>query len=200
MSRRVLARVLVLVLIGGLVASACGPGAQKHAQRLDAHSAPTGLLETTTSVPAGGARQVFLVYFLAAEGVVPVVRHASTDAPSPAALRALAAGPTPDEVVAGIHSDIPPDTHLSLRRVHDGVADVDLDPVLLSAGPDEQVGALAQIVYTVTAQPGIRSVRFLVDGKAVEVPAADQVIVNRPVGRSDYATITTKSPRTAPAS
>ena len=46
--------------------------------------------------------------------------------------------------------------------------------------------AIAQIVYTVTQQPGVTGVTFTIAGKAVEVPTAAGAQVPGPVSRADY--------------
>ena len=52
-------------------------------------------------------------------------------------------------------------------------------------GPDQTL-AIAQVVYTVTQQPGVTGVTFAIGGKAIEVPTAAGAQVPGPVGRADY--------------
>ena len=67
-----------------------------------------------------------------------------------------------------------------------GVATVHFstDPVQV-VGPDQTL-AIAQVVYTVTQQPGVTGVTFEIAGKPVEVPTAAGAQVPGPVGRADY--------------
>ncbi len=68
-----------------------------------------------------------------------------------------------------------------------GVATVNFtsDPILV-VGPDQTL-AIAQVVYTVTQQPGVTGVTFEIAGKAIEVPTAAGAQVPGPVARADYA-------------
>ena len=50
----------------------------------------------------------------------------------------------------------------------------------------DQTLAIAQVVYTVTQQPGVTGVAFAIGGKAIEVPTAAGAQVPGPVGRADY--------------
>lgn len=95
-----------------------------------------------------------------------LVTEPRRDARSPrAALRALLRGPTAAERARGIRSALPGGARLVRLRVARGTATVDL------AGGSRRTWAVggfyatAQVVYTLTARPGIERVWMRVDGR-----------------------------------
>jgi hypothetical protein len=46
---------------------------------------------------------------------------------------------------------------------------------------------LAQVVYTLTQFPTVQKVRFRLDGSPVNVFSSEGIVLDHPVGRSDYA-------------
>ena len=70
-----------------------------------------------------------------------------------------------------------------------GTATVHLaDGATKNLAPDPLTGT-AQIVCTLTNQPGVGLVRFEVSGNAVDVPRADGSLTGAPVTRDDYSTL-----------
>jgi spore germination protein GerM len=174
---------LAVVVAMGLVA--CSPGAQHNAEKLERRSLPRALREAAPAPsPAVGA--VFLVYFLGADGLTPVARRSETS-PSPAAVvKSLLEGPNSAEAAVGLHTALPADAAVRVDHVAGSVAFVQFDEALTELKTSDQVGALAQIVYTLTGRPAIRSVQFVVDGAPVDVPRADKTLTKAPVTRRDY--------------
>ncbi len=70
-----------------------------------------------------------------------------------------------------------------------GVATVDLSAAVTALGGDDQLLAVAQIVCTLTALPGVGQVSFAVEGVPVEVPRGDGSLVAQPVSRDDYTSL-----------
>jgi spore germination protein GerM len=103
------------------------------------------------------------------------------------ALNLLLEGPTEAEFGAGIRSAISPQTTLHSARVEGDTAVVDLSGALVEVGGQEQILAVAQLVLTVTAVPGVEQVRFLLEGQAVEVPRADGTLTSEALRAPDYA-------------
>lgn len=68
-----------------------------------------------------------------------------------------------------------------------GVARVDLLPAITSLSGDEQLFAIAQLVCTLTGQPGVGPVSFTLEGASVDVPRGDGSLTSEPVSRDDYA-------------
>ena len=46
---------------------------------------------------------------------------------------------------------------------------------------------LGQVVYTLTQFPTVQKVRFRLDGSPVNVFSSEGIVLDHPVGRSDYA-------------
>ena len=69
-----------------------------------------------------------------------------------------------------------------------GVATVDLTSEYQSGGGSDSMQArLGQVVYTLTQFPTVRSVRFHLDGEPVNVFSGEGIVLDHPVGRTDYA-------------
>jgi spore germination protein GerM len=102
------------------------------------------------------------------------------------AIRSLLRGPTPDESVAGITTAVPPSTRMLSLDVSDGVATVDLSAEFGTSNGDNQVVAVAQIVFTVTASPYVRAALFSVDGRPIQVPDDTGSLSSVPRSRAEY--------------
>jgi spore germination protein GerM len=182
----------IALVLSFVVLTACAPSSEDSAHKLSTRELPKTLREGASTTPsAPSARPAFLAYFLRREGLVPVIRRADGTVTLRDTLNALVAGPTADVAAAGLHSAVPTGSVLRADRVRGEVAYVELDPSLVTATPDEQLGALAQIVFTLTARPGVRRVQFLLAGKPVDVPRADKTLTRQPVDREDFQGVST---------
>jgi hypothetical protein len=132
----------------------------------------------------------FLGSFVDNAGLVPVLREIpKTKAVGGAAMEALLAGPNDDELGArpAMYTDIPDGTRFLGLTIDAGVATVNLSKEFESGGGSANVlGRLAQVVYTLTQFPTIKTVQFQLDGVPVEVFSAEGVVLDHPVGRADY--------------
>ena len=183
----------VLVVAAALGASACGIAPDDRAALEPDGAIPFDLLGTAppTVEPdasvVGSATRICLV---AGQQRVLVVDRTLEPGYDPADLvDALVAGPTAAERTYGLTSALAdPDT---VRSVGDegGVATVDLDPSFAEVPTADQLDVVAQIVCTLTGQPGIGQVRFTVDGRPVEVPRGDGSATSEPVTRADFRTL-----------
>jgi germination protein M len=147
---------------------------------------PKGTTVVRTYFLFGGARGV--------SGPVPTLREiAETKGVATAAMKALLEGPNDRERGAGISTNIPDGTQLLGLSIKDGVATVDLSHEFESGGGSASVlGRLAQVVYTVTQFPSVKSVLFRVEGRDVHaIGDAGAVVawVDGPVTRADYVSI-----------
>ena len=168
-----------------VVVAACGP------------SAPTPGLSGSapaSSPPPAGSVPTTVYLFLADErgepGLVPVARTLPDAAAiAPATLEALLAGPIEHEAAEPNHllTAIPAGTR-ALGLVLDGnVATVDLSVEFGSGGGSESMlGRVAQVVYTLTALPGIEAVVFRIDGRPVEALGGEGIVLDEPQTREDY--------------
>jgi spore germination protein GerM len=144
---------------------------------------------TTTTLPGstpavGVAEQIYLV---APDGhLVAAIREVAVPASLTQVTGALLAGPTATESASGIQSFLNrTGVQVSLAAAT-GVATVDFttNPIQV-VGPDQTL-AIAQVVYTLTQQPGVTGVTFEIAGKAIEVPTAAGAQVPGPVTRADF--------------
>ncbi|HEX4428079.1 MAG TPA: GerMN domain-containing protein, partial [Frankiaceae bacterium] len=77
-------------------------------------------------------------------------------------VQAVLAGPSQAEAGHGLRSALPGALRLNRVTLDDDTAIVDLTSGLSAVSSQEQALALAQLVYTVTARPGVHSLRVLV--------------------------------------
>ena len=147
----------------------------------------------TSAEPSPTGTTIVRAYFLLAgpvgsAGPVPVLREIpATKGTATAAMTALLAGPNGAEQSASISTTIPAGTQLLDLTVKSGVATVDLSREFESGGGSASVlGRLAQVVYTLTQFPTVKSVVFEVEGQPVTTFSGEGVVLNGPVGRADY--------------
>ncbi|WP_432488536.1 GerMN domain-containing protein [Kineococcus sp. SYSU DK018] len=169
------AALLVLLLAG------CGVGAQAEPTRvaLPAGSTPT------TSGSTGGAF-VLRVYFVRGNDLAAVERRADTATPQ-AVLDQLVVGPRRSEVASGVRTAVAPQELLATIEPPSEVV-VAAGRDFANVGGANQLLAVAQLVWTLTELPGVRTVRFTVEGARVEVPT-DEGLTSAPVGRDDYRSV-----------
>lgn len=183
---------IALILSLSLVTASCGIPTQNTPTTIAKRAVPFHLLDpnsttTTTTTPSPGVTVSQPIYLVASnQHVAPVVRNVPLPANLTQILGALIEGPTASETAAGLQSFLvgtPSDVH---AITFDGIVTVDFatNPVQV-VGPD-QILAIAQIVFTAMAQPGITGVTFEIDGTAIEVPTAGGEQVPGPVNDATY--------------
>jgi sporulation and spore germination protein len=138
----------------------------------------------------------FEVWFARGERLVPVARtHEQTPGVATAAINALLAGPTRAERKARLRTAVPTDTRLLGISIKNGIATVDLTSEYQSGGGSLSMQLrLAQVVYTVTQFPTVKAVLFQLDGAPVNVFSGEGIILDHPVGRTDYKDLAPTSP------
>jgi sporulation and spore germination protein len=169
-------------------ASACGIPVDAGPHALARDAVPFGLLEpsapsttTTTTPPIAVSVPIFLI---GPDGhVVSVARDVPVPAPMTAVLGAVVDGPTASEAASGLASAVPPQTTILSATLSGGVATVNLAGPFDQLVGQSQIEAVAQFVFTATAQPGVHGVAFQIAGQAVEVPVAGGAQV--PVATAD---------------
>ena len=185
--RQLTTAVAALVGLALLVAVAsCGVSPEPKANRIEPKDVPFGLLDnaktTTTEVAAGHTTGIYL---LTKSRLVAVDRTVPADASLADLLQQVVAGPTEVEQSLGITTAVPAGTLASVD-VKRGTAKVDLRAAFGDIRSREQLLALAQVVYTLTGQPGIGGVNFSVEGKSIKVPLADGTLSDDPLSRDDF--------------
>ena len=201
MRRGLLRRPATALVAAALAAAAgaCGVPAEDGATRHGPDEVPFNLLvddpPTTTTTPLSRSEAV-TVYFVAGSQLVATTRPLSDPAPLFGVVAVMAAGPTPAEAVLGVRSAIPGPDAVRQVGAAGGTAGVDLTAGFRVIPPGDQVLALAQIVYTLTARPGIGRVAFTLDGQEIDVPRGDGSLTRESVAREDYAVV---APAMAPS-
>lgn len=188
MIRRALAAALLSVLT-----VACGVPTDPEPRPLAADRVPFGLLDpnpTPSSTPASPEGAVTMtIYLVSHDRLAPVTRDVPPPGGPEQALSELLAGVTRQEAASGIRTAIAPATEARPTAVAGSEVRIDLSRAFLGGGTKEQILAVAQIVYTVTALPGLDSVSFTLSGRSVEVPSADGTLRAGPLRRSDFAAV-----------
>ena len=139
---------------------------------------------TTTSTTIAPTFQETL-YFVRDGKLVPVVRTRTSQPDLQGVAGDLTAGALPTDVPPGLRSVVKPE-HLQSVDATAGVARVNLTAEFIDRLPTgEQQLAIAQLVYTLTAQPGIGQVVFEVGGTPIDVPRSDGSLATGRITRDD---------------
>jgi germination protein M len=179
----------ILAVAGGALAVALAGCGSSKAVSLGKPTTPkTTTKEQTGTVPTLLSLEV---WFSRDDGLVAVRRtHQPTQRVATAALDALLAGPTSAEHDSGLVSAVPSGTRLLGITIRNGVATVDLTSEYQSGGGSLSMQTrLGQVVYTLTQFPTVQKVRFLLDGTPVNVFSSEGIVLDHPVGRSDYVNL-----------
>jgi len=182
------AGVLSVVLFAG-----CGVPVDSSPSALPRKDVPFGLLQqsapttTTTSLPSPVELVPVSIYLIAPSGHLTEVTRQVPGAPEEplfAALTALVQGPTNTEAQQDrLESAVPAQTTLlGVVTGPTGIITVNLGGTFKQLVGQANIQAVAQIVYTVSAQAGVTGVTFELSGQAVDVPTASgaQVPVANP--------------------
>ncbi len=127
------------------------------------------------------------LFFVRDSRMVPIRRLAPASSID-AAVAALVNGPSAAERRQGVRTALVGPVRLAdIDRTAVPVVDV-ADSVVQLEG-EEQILALAQIVFTLTALPGVSGVSFALSGREVEVPTGDGTLKAGPLRREDFAAV-----------
>jgi len=173
--RAFLASLAVLLLLG------CGVSSQ------DA-PVPLPVQATSTAPPAESEANgsTVTVYFVQLGRLAPVTRPAPDTTPR-TALRLLVEGPTSGEAAAGLETALVPQQFSAVPDERSALT-VEAGPEFASITGDDQLLAVAQLVWTATTDAPGERVRIAVEGRPIEVPT-DDGLSRLPVGREDYTTV-----------
>jgi spore germination protein GerM len=191
--RRPLAFALALVVASTGVA-ACGLAADEGPSFVAEEEVPFDLLDPappgTAASPEVNGTIPTTVCLTGADGRIhPSQRVLPPGSSLDDLVGLLAAGPTDDERRYGLSTTLAEPGSVVAVVAEGGVATVDLDPSVGSLPGTDQLEAVAQLVCTLTAQPGIGQVVFRVDGRPISVPRGDGSTTAEPVARRDYEAV-----------
>jgi spore germination protein GerM len=190
-------RIAALVVSGLLVTAVAGCGVPTHesATKVESENVPFELLDRDRGLPTGaeaGAEDVVL-YFVRDGRLVRATRPLPMSPTPGRVLASLREGPTRAESSSGVRSALPAQSSVRSVSLAGGTATVDLARRFTTLSSSDQLLALAQIVYTLTARPGIGQVRFTLQGESTEVPRANGSLTSNRVSRDDYAPLAPES-------
>ena len=158
---------------------ACGVPIDGQPAELSRSGVPFHLLDpsspTTTSTTAPSPIEVPVKIFLVGANGHLVARDRDVPVSAPdlvTVLSALVVGPTDAEAAAGLGSAIPAQTTVLGATISGGVATVNLGLTFGQLVGPPQIQAVAQVVFTAAALPGVAGVMFQLAGQPVEVPVA----------------------------
>lgn len=183
------------VLMAVWLSVGCSPSAQDQARVVSDDQVPFGLLEPADRAPPPRQddRTVTTTIFLVDNpGMLVAVPRPVARLNDRSLLEQLAAEPNEAELARGLRSllssdgDRPLVLDVDRRR---GVATIDLDQTFVHLDGEEQLLALAQLVLTFTAQPGVGQVAFTLEGAPIDIPRADGTTTGDPVTRDDFVAL-----------
>ncbi len=183
---RVRAGSVAVIAVCGVVLglSSCGVPVDKQPAALSRHGIPFNLLAptqstTTTSTVPSPVEVPVQIYLIGSNGHLSAVsRNVSVSPPDLATvLRALVAGPTDIESAAGLQSAVTTQTTVLGANIAGGTATVNLGGTFGQIVGPQEIEAVAQVVFTASALPGVTGVTFQLEGQAVEVPVPSGALV-----------------------
>jgi len=179
---------LVALVAVGLGVAGCGIPTQSVAHTTPDDQVPSGLLSptpstTTTLPPATATSAVTVCLTLPSGPLKAIVRRVPANPTINDVLKLLAQDPSTQEKALGLGTSVASGVTAKVRK---GIADVSLNPEFASNSSADQLTAVAQIVCTLTAQPGIGQVQFELGGTAAAVPRGDGSSTSSPVSRDAY--------------
>ena len=173
---------VIVVLVG------CGVAPQDEATRLPASEVPFDLLapEPSAAPTTAPTEAAAALYFVSGDRLKPVFRNVAADATPADVIRALVDGPTAAEIREGLRTALPESIPIRAVTVSRGVATVSLGTSASDIRSGDQALSVAQIVFTLTARPGIGRVMFKIDGQPIEVPDGSGALTADAVVREDF--------------
>jgi spore germination protein GerM len=176
----------VLVVVG---AAGCGVPANESAKKVEPKDVPFELLDESNGAAAAAeeGEENVVLYFVRDGRLVRATRRLPISPTPGRVLATLREGPTSAEVSGGVGSALPARNAVRSVSLAGGTATVDFARRFTTLSSSDQLLALAQIVYTLTARPGIGQVRFTLQGETTDVPRANGSLTSARVSRDDYA-------------
>ena len=181
--RAVFAVSSALTLLAG-----CGIPVDDRPRALSAEEIPSSLPSSAPPATAqpGGANSVSTtVFFVRESQLAPVRRESPTPPTVEGAIAAVVRGPTLAERSQGLRTALNTQVRLAGTAAA-RVPLIDLTEAFGEGEGEEQILALAQLVFTLTGLPGVDAVSFARSGQAVEVPTGDGTLKRGPLRRQDF--------------
>jgi hypothetical protein len=182
--RRSCRPVRALALGTVLLAAACSVGPQAHPVVLGRPASTRAVVEqplpTSTSVE---------VFFVRDGRLVPLVRRVAVGPGLTSCLAGLALPLSAKESSSGLRSALPTGVTSLQAQVNGSVATVTVPPGFDRLTVSDQILAVAQLVFTVTANTYLTRVAMAQHGHLLAMPDQSGQLVSHPLGRDDYASL-----------
>ncbi len=176
----------MLSLLVVLLLCSCSLGVQTSPDLVDV---PRSTVSAAATESASGVPLTIQVYLLHGDRLARVARSASPGIGLDPVLRALAAPIRPDEISKGLRTALPESASVLSGVVTGSTARITIPPGLDRLSVREQQAAVAQIVFTVTADSLATEVQLTSGGRPIAVPDGDGRLVERSLTRGDYASL-----------
>ncbi|MDH3752794.1 MAG: GerMN domain-containing protein [Acidimicrobiia bacterium] len=192
-------RAAAAIVTAGLLLASCGVPVDRQPRALDETELPSGLSSTTTTTvdqpePAGVEVDIFLVG--EDDLLVPVKQEVPVPVDTKSVIETLIGSADADsfaELLADerLRTEIPADTVVIDAVADGGVLTVNLGPEgLATLEPEQQLLAIAQMVFTATGLESVDGVLLAIDGELRPLPTLGEPTEGqRPVTREDYANL-----------
>lgn len=188
-------RGFVRTAVVALALAACGVPEEDSAVVVDDAEVPFDLLApsttttstTSTTAPPLELDRIVDICLVHGDRVLPIERTLQRRRTLEEVVEALRQGPTAAEQTFGLTTALPEPQAVGPVALAGGTATVALGPSLTTVPVPRQVLAIGQLVCTLTGQPGVGRVQFLLDSQPVQVPLPDGSLAGGSVSRDDYA-------------
>jgi spore germination protein GerM len=185
---------LSAVVAAALALTACGVPTDDTPQALSQRDVPFNLLAsdvvTTSTTFSSSPTALATIYLVVKEGDRDRLQAVDRLVPTPTTVekvvRKLLGGPSDTEARRGLRTAISSGTTILSAPVASAIATIDLSGVARGSN-EEQIIAVAQMVFSATSLPGVVGVRFTLEGRPIEVPAGDGSLTQAPLGRANFA-------------
>jgi spore germination protein GerM len=171
------------LVLACVVLSACGVREQDAPEPLPPEVLPSELRPSAAASAAPSPTATTVpVYLVEAGRLVREERPARRRTVEEALAALLTAG----EAQGSQRSAVPPGTVVERLSVRGELLSVDLSGQFAEVRGRDQLLAVAQVVWTATEFPPVRSVDLLVDGSRIELPVEQGAVSAGPAQRADY--------------
>ncbi|MDA8398632.1 MAG: GerMN domain-containing protein [Actinomycetota bacterium] len=175
--------------------TACGIPTDATPRPIPAKNVPFNLLSpstATTIAPPSPRAHVPTTVFLVLAGtnrLTTVPRTVNYPGTLTQVIDSLVKGPTNSEAQGGVQTAISAQTVVLGTSVSAGIATINFGKSFNSIAGPELVVAVAQVVFTATALPGVAGVNIEVNGQPVGVPLPNGTLAQGPVNRLAFASL-----------
>jgi germination protein M len=175
-----------LLLLAVAASAGCGSGSKVRTVTVTTTAGTPPVTQPATTTTQGSVASTVVPYFIEGDQVAAGEPVATPERGVAAvALRAVLDGPNGRELAAGLTTAVPPDTRLLDLAIADGLARVDLSGRFREGeGAPATRERLAQVVYTLTQFPTVKTVRLRIDGHTVS--SLGGVKLDRGLTRGDF--------------